>query len=106
MQLLNLIESMAMQKVRINRTIEEVQLVTAAIDAFSPASGKKVSGLDYRSYVDVSALEQAVSVIGGGFHGLNSRQDERYSYYMRFGRIPQELLPGSCNSIKRWNWPY
>ena len=83
--------NMAMEKIRTNKVVEEIQLIMSALDGFNPASGNKIPNLNYKSYVDTAPLEEALSVMGAKLRALNSGSDTRYTYYMGLDNVSEEL---------------
>ena len=83
--------NMAMHKIRINKVVEEMQLMMATLDSFNPGSGTKVTGLDYTKYIDVSSLKAALNVVGASFNALVSGYDNRYTYVISFKNASEEL---------------
>ena len=83
--------NMAMEKIRTNKVVEEIQLIMSALDGFNPGSGNKIPNLNYKSYVDTAPLEEALSVMGAKLRALNSGSDTRYTYYMGLDNVSEEL---------------
>jgi hypothetical protein len=91
--------NMAMHKIRINRVIEELQLITAELNNFNPASAAKISGLDYKKYVDTAPLEKALNVLNAKLGSLASGEVPLYTYYIEFINTPLDLCMELMNKL-------
>lgn len=91
--------NMAMQKIRINKVVEEIQLTMATLDGFNPGSGNKVANLNYKKYIDTSSLEESLNVLGVTLRALGSGADTQYTYYLGLDNVSPELCHELINKL-------
>ena len=83
--------SMAMQKIRINKVIEEIQILSSFFDEFSLNYKKGNENFNYRDYADSSHLAEALATAGGKLSSIGSSWEENSSYYLDLTNISNEL---------------